>query len=78
MIQLLEAVEWMHSKNVVHCDLKTDNILITTSNNLVVADFGAALVLENVSLSYLCLTPVNVAPVMNPQAIVFLFLMNLS
>ncbi len=49
-IQLLEAIEWIHSKNVVHCDLKSDNILITSSNNLVVADFGAALLLENVSL----------------------------
>jgi serine/threonine protein kinase len=31
MIQVLEALEYLHAKNIVHCDLKPANILIETN-----------------------------------------------
>lgn len=38
--QLIEAVEYLHSHNVVHCDIKADNIMITSNgHNLVLLDF---------------------------------------
>jgi len=40
--QMLDSVEFMHSKRVVHRDLKLENILIDDDLNLKVADFGFA------------------------------------
>lgn len=45
-VQILQGLEWIHSKNVVHADIKPDNCLITTSNNVVISDFGSAFYLE--------------------------------
>eukprot|EP00959_Pyramimonas_sp_CCMP1952_P341925 7162585-Pyramimonas_sp.AAC.1 len=42
MSQLLESVKYIHSQNIIHRDLKLDNILYTNtgSNEIKVADFG--------------------------------------
>ncbi len=42
MIQLLSAVEHMHSKWYIHRDLKTSNLLYSNSGKLCVCDFGLA------------------------------------
>lgn len=41
--QLLDAVEYCHSRSVFHCDLKPENILVEENGNrLKLADFGLA------------------------------------
>ncbi|GIW70057.1 MAG: hypothetical protein KatS3mg101_0804 [Patescibacteria group bacterium] len=41
LCQLLLAVEYIHSKDVIHCDLKPNNLLVFTEPfRLVVTDFG--------------------------------------
>jgi serine/threonine protein kinase len=40
--QLVSAVEYIHSKNVAHRDIKLDNILVDDSFQLILIDFGFA------------------------------------
>ncbi len=42
IIQLCEAVQFIHKKGVVHRDLKPENILVDDDGTLVLADFGIA------------------------------------
>lgn len=42
MIRLLDALDYLHSHQLLHRDLKPDNILITRAGLPVIIDFGAA------------------------------------
>jgi len=48
--QLLEVLEFMHSQNYVHRDLKSSNVLITDNYEVKLADFGLARCLDSSSI----------------------------
>ncbi|CAL8117027.1 unnamed protein product [Orchesella dallaii] len=41
-IQLLQGLEWIHSKNIIHCSIRPTNCLVNLTNNLVIGGFGQA------------------------------------
>lgn len=41
-LDLARGLSYLHSKKIVHRDVKTENMLLTTSRNVKIADFGVA------------------------------------
>ncbi|XP_075904711.1 striated muscle preferentially expressed protein kinase-like isoform X3 [Nelusetta ayraudi] len=42
LVQILQGVEYLHSRRVLHLDLKPDNIMVTHLNAVKIVDFGSA------------------------------------
>lgn len=46
---ITEAMVFIHSKNILHCDLKSKNILVDENLNLKIADFGLSRIKDPLS-----------------------------
>lgn len=44
--QLLLGVEYLHFNDVIHCDIKPENLLLNTKNQLKIADFGVSKIFD--------------------------------
>lgn len=42
MVQLLQAVEYIHGSQLLHCDIKTANIFLDQNMEIKLGDFGTA------------------------------------
>ncbi|CAD8145544.1 unnamed protein product [Paramecium octaurelia] len=64
-IQLINAVEYLHSQQITHRDLKPENLLLDESRNIKVADFGLSnLYKNNECLKTACGSPCYAPPEM--------------
>lgn len=51
MKKLTSAVIEAHSRNIIHRDIKPQNVLVSKSGDLKIADFGIALAADSVTLT---------------------------
>ena len=63
MVQIAEGLQFMHSNLVLHRDLKPDNILMVSPENIKIADYGWATSLKDTDSLYgMCGTAAYCAP----------------
>lgn len=62
--QIAEGIEYLHSQNIAHRDIKLDNILIEEKTNMVkIIDFGFSCMCSSIQkLKIFCGTPSYMAP----------------
>ena len=62
--QIIEGIQHIHSKKIVHRDIKLENILIDLNNKIKICDFGIGIMLnsDDELIREQCGTPMYMAP----------------
>ena len=47
MVQIINAVSFLHENNILHCDMKLENIIINDELNIKIIDFDLSIVCDN-------------------------------
>lgn len=57
MVRMLDALDYLHSRNILHLDIKPDNILVTRDGRPILIDMGAAIDLSEEQPTTIVETP---------------------
>lgn len=62
--QIIDALQHMHGKNIIHGDLKIENILVNSDESIKLCDFGASINLNDPQTvrARICGTPLCMSP----------------
>ena len=61
--QIIEGLRYCHSKNILHRDIKLDNILLNSEGDIKICDFGVSKLVKNGEImTEQCGTPAYIAP----------------
>lgn len=72
IVQIMQGLDYLHTRRILHLDIKADNIIVTYMNAIKIIDFGSAqtynpLFLKQFSppvgtLEYMCKSSVLLSP----------------
>jgi len=62
LTQILDGLKYMHNLNVVHRDIKLENVLLDQDGSVKLVDFGFSAYVKDKSLKIFCGTPSYMAP----------------
>jgi serine/threonine protein kinase len=64
LFQILQGLKHLHDNNIVHRNIKPENILVMKNRQIKIADFGFAKIIESTMISHLTFagTPQYIAP----------------
>jgi serine/threonine-protein kinase CHEK1 len=68
--QLIQGVEYLHSKGIVHRDVKPENLLLNDNDVLKIADFGLATLFQYKGQERLLTSPSGTTPYVAPEVLV--------